>query len=287
MGGTPKRALKIRDPRWLSRLRQNVLTGSVTDRAAQISFYLLLSLFPFLFFLTSLSAFLPWAPSMKALLARLGHVMPQQVFEVVSAHVTDLLHRPRPKILTLSVVGTLWTASRGIDALRKSLNHAYQVNESRPFWKTQMMAFLATLAGVVLTFLAASLLVWGGRLGTLLGKELRALGIHIWQVGPFWRWPLAAAFLLMVSSSLYFVLPNVRQKFVGVLPGAWVFSFLWLFASWGFGQYVEHLGQFNVTYGTLGGFIILLLWLYVSSWVFLFGGELNATLDRFASAKEK
>lgn len=262
------RGVPYRD--WVPTLRRRVADGNVTDRAAQVSYYLLLSFFPFLFFVTALAAYLPLKASVEVLLTQLSQVMPAQALNVLAEHLRDLVHRPRPNFLTLGVLASWWMASRGVNAFRLSLNHAYQVKESRSFVHTQGLALLVTIVGAAVSLVALMLLVLGRRWGA---EELLSSWI---------RWPLAAFLIMLLASFNYFLLPNVKQRFVHVLPGAGVSSLMWLVSTYGFGQYVEHVPRMQWTYGSIGGVMLLMVWLYLAAWVFIFGGELNSTLEKWA-----
>ncbi len=262
-------------------LREN----AVTDTAAQLSYYFLISLFPFLFFLVTLTAYLPVKGAVEGFLERLEWVMPYDALALVKGHLDALLDNPRPNLLTLGLLLTLWTASRGLDALRKGLNYAYDVPESRPFWRTQLTAAGMTVASALLILIGFSVFILGGRLGEWLAGQLNVAE----QFAILWswlRWPFTAMAVMLAAALCYWVLPDVKQRFRYITPGSVTATTLWLISTWGFTRYVEVFGQFNVTYGSIAGVMVLLLWLYISGLVFLVGGELNAAVEH-TSAKGK
>ncbi|MBX5481573.1 MAG: YihY/virulence factor BrkB family protein [Myxococcaceae bacterium] len=262
----------------LRQLYRELSDDAVTDTAAQLSFYFLFALFPFLVFLTTLIAYLPLHGAAEALLERLGTVMPDEALAVVQRHFDSLLNQPRPKLLSVGLLVTLWTSSRGVNALRKGLNLAYDVPESRPFWHTQAIAIGVTIASALLIILAFSAFILGGDLGAWLAAKahISEAFAMVWSLA---RWPFTAMVVMLAAALCYYLLPDVQQRFRYITPGSVTATGLWLLSTWGFSQYVEHFGRFNVTYGSIGGVAVLLLWFYISGLVFLVGGEVNAVVE--------
>ncbi|WP_338864018.1 YihY/virulence factor BrkB family protein [Myxococcus stipitatus] len=273
---------RLKDLTWrefIRRFVKELQDDTVTDLAAQLSYYLLFSLFPFLFFLVTLVAYLPFAPgAVDAMLDRIRPLVPTQALDVVTQHLTSLVSRPQPKLLTVGLVVALWSASRGVDALRKALNLAYDVPESRPIWKTQGLAMFLTLVGTLLIPLSFAVFLLGGRLGEWLAARMHVQeAFHI--VWSWVRWPFTAGMVMLMLSLCYYLLPDVKHRFRYFTPGSVLGTLAWLASTWGFTQYVDHFGRYNVTYGSIGGVVVLMLWLYISGLVFILGGELNAVLD--------
>jgi membrane protein len=259
---------------------------TVTDCAAQLSYYFLFSLFPFLFFLVTLAAYLPFAHgAVEAAITRVAPLIPGDALSLVQDQLRSLVNQPRPKLLTLGLLVALWSASRGVDALRTALNMAYDVPESRPFWKTQGLAMMMTLLGTLLIPLSFGLFLLGGKLGEWLAERLQVEQVFhlVWS---WLRWPLVAALVMLVLALCYYVLPDVKQRFKYITPGSVIGTGLWLVSTWGFTQYVDHFGKYNVTYGSIGGVVVLLLWLYISGLIFILGGELNAILEHASTDVE-
>ncbi|GHG65412.1 YihY/virulence factor BrkB family protein [Comamonas sp. JC664] len=252
---------------------------SVTDIAAQLSYYLLFSLFPFLFFLVTLVAYLPIAPgAVDAMMDRIHPLVPGDALQLITGHLQSLVNQPQPRLLTVGLVVTLWSASRGVNALRTALNLAYDVPESRPLWKTQGLAMLVTLMGSLLIPLSFAVFLLGGRLGLWLAGKLQLVEAYhlVWS---WLRWPFTAGLVMLVLALCYYLLPDVKQRFKYITPGSVLGTGLWLGCTWGFTQYVEHFGRYNVTYGSIGGVVVLMLWLYISGLIFIVGGEVNAILE--------
>lgn len=258
---------------------------AVSDTAATLSYYFIFSLFPFLFFLATLTAYLPLQGSVDTMLDRIRPVLPSEATDLVHQHVTALIAQPRPRFVTISLLFTLYSASRGVDAVRKGLNLAYDVTEKRSWWKSELLAFGATIGGALLLLFGVTGLVAGGDAGSWIARHL---GIE-WEYLLIWRWlrwPVTAAVVMLCAALSYYFLPNVEQKFKYITPGSVLGTLAWLGASYGFSVYVGHFGNYNVTYGSIGGVIILMTWFFISGLIFLMGGEINAILEH-ASASGK
>jgi membrane protein len=162
-----------------------------------------------------------------------------------------------------------------VDALRDALNLAYGVTESRPWWRTQVVAVLVTLIASLLMLLSVVGLALGGRAGMWLATLLHVS--ESWpRVWGWMRWPITAFFALLVMAVLYWALPDVKRGFRLVTTGSVVGSTLWLLASWAFTEYAEHFGSYDKTYGSIGGVIVLMTWFYLTGMVVILGGEIDA-----------
>ncbi|HVV51626.1 MAG TPA: YihY/virulence factor BrkB family protein [Polyangia bacterium] len=256
---------------------------NVADSAAVLSYYFVYSLFPFLFFLATLAAYIPHVQvSMETLLARAHALLPPQAMHIIDKNLRTLLEHPRPRLLTVGLVATLYSASRGVDAVRKALNLAYDVKESRPFWKTEGVAFAMTMGGAALVLFGIAALIAGGDLGLWAAGKLHIARAYV-IVWSWLRWPVTA-FLIMSCAALgYYLLPDVEQEFKFITPGSVLGTLIWLVATWGFAQYAGHFGSYNVTFGSIGGVIVLMTWFYISGFIFLIGGEINAILEGLAA----
>ncbi len=251
---------------------------AVSDYAAQVAYYLVFSIFPLLFFLTTLAAYLPIRSAVNESINRVRPFLPQQAQAIVDQKLDDLLTQTRPRLLTLGILIAIWSASRGAAAIGTALNHAYEVNESRPYWKVQLVAIGVTVIGAILGLLAVAALVAGSSLGYWAAQRLGVAGVY--HVTVQWlRWPLTAAVVMLSAALAYYFLPDVKQRFKYITPGSVVATAAWMLATWGFGLYVSHFGSYDATYGSIGGVIVLLTWLYITAAIFLLGGRINAVLE--------
>lgn len=277
------RGMSLRE--FFRRLYREVVDDAATDSAAQLAYYLMFSLFPFLFFLVTLSAYLPIAGAVESALERVSYLMPASAMALVREHLQTLFGETRPKLVTLGFLTTLWSASRGVDALRKALNLAYDVTETRPYWRTQGMAIALTFATTALIATAFAMFALGGRVGEWVA-ERGHWGTEFQLVWSWLRWPFTSLVVMLALALCYYVLPDVRQQFKFITPGSVLGSLSWLASTWAFTQYVEHFGRFNITYGSIGGVVVLMLWLYLAGLIFILGGEINSIIEH-ASAEGK
>lgn len=272
--GKTRLLLPGRDMTWrafATRLGQELVHDSVDDVAATVTFYAAAALFPLMLFVVSLVSRVASWDDIEGAVAVLSRVAPGEVTTLVSQRLAMLKQHPDGGIVTFGFVATLWSASAGVHALVPALNRAYDVVETRPFWRRRLLAIVVTV-GVGAVAFAASLVAIvvpavAHRLGGTLGAAIDWL-----------RLPVAGFVMTLVVASLYTFLPNVRPRFQPVTPGSVVGVLLWVGASWGFGVYVRHFGGYEATYGALGGAIVLLLWMWVSVMAFLLGAEINKIL---------
>ncbi len=243
---------------------------------AQLTYYLLLAFFPFLVFLLTLLSYTPI--SSEQVLNDLSRLLPAEAFKVVKEVVRQTLSSNRQTLLSLGALFAVWASSNGINAVIHGINKAYDEKESRPFWEVRGMAIIFTIGLALVIILALVLLVLGRQLGQALfiyaGDSV--LFMKSWH---FYRFALPLLVMLVVFAFFYRYAPNKEISFRETIPGAVFSSLGWVITSWAFSFYINQFGNFTRTYGSIGGIIILLLWLYLSSMVILIGGEINAALS--------
>lgn len=251
----------------------------MANGAAALGYYFVFSLFPFLVFLATLTAFIPHVQaSIDTLLARARMFLPSDALVVIEPHLRGLVANSKPQLLTLGLAVGLYSASRGVDGVRAALNRAYDVTESRPLWKTELLAFAVTIGGGLLLLGGIGLLILGGSAGQWVARRLSVDDAYVTLL--MWvRWPLTTAAVMLGAAGSYYLLPDVRQRLKFITPGSVVGTLVWSLASWSFGIYVEHFGSYNVTYGSIGGVIVLLTWFYITGFILLMGGEINAIIE--------
>jgi membrane protein len=198
---------------------------------------------------------------------------------IIATNLRGLVASPRPHLLTLGLAAALYSASRGVDAVRKALNLAYDVKESRPLWKTELIAFGVTVGGGILMLVGIAVLLGGGGVGLWVARHLE-IGDEYVRVLRLIRWPVTTVVITLGAALGYYLLPNVEQRFKFITPGSVIGTLFWFLASWGFGKYVSNFGSYNVTYGSIGGVIVLLTWFYITGFILLMGGELNVIIEQ-------
>lgn len=253
-------------------LRTEWQKDRATDAAGMVTFAGILALFPFLLFLVALGSLLIDPAQAQALVDQLARIAPADVTGILGERLHSLSRQDSSGLLTVSAVVAIWSASGGMAALTRALNTIYGVQESRPIWKVRGRALLMTLFAALLALVAALLAVGAPAIGNAIGG--RAGEAITWL-----RLPVAGLLVMFVWACLYYFLPDVEQEFRFITPGSVVGVVLWVIASWAFSRYVSSFGRYEVTYGALGGVIVLLLWMWISAQVLLLGAEINAIIE--------
>jgi membrane protein len=245
--------------------------------AAGLSYYFMLSLFPALIALSAVVGFLPVPDLFNQILTLMARFVPADSMGVVRQIVHDVISPHRGALLSFGLIGSLWTASSGFASMIEALNVAYNVPETRPFWKTRGLAMLMTFGIGGLLLAALGVMLVGPRFGEWMAGVLHLS--FLWaRVWPVLRWVISGAFIVAAVESMYFLAPNVRQRFGHTLAGAVFAVAAWLGLSFALGIYFQSFANFNRTYGTLGGVFALMTWLYWSSFVILLGAEINGAV---------
>lgn len=243
---------------------------------AQITYFLLLSIAPFLIFLITLISFIPLVDFQNQI-EPLYALMPVDASKILNAIIDQTIKNRSSALLTFAVLFALWSASTGISYLMSGVNRAYDQEETRPFWKKKLLSLVITFELSIVIIASMILIVFGGILGF---KVFDFLGFSetfsmIWN---YLRFIIAILAMMIVFVSLYYSAPSCRLTFKEVLPGAVVAAISWIAVSIAFSFYANNLGNYTVVYGSLGGVIALLTWIYLSSIIFLLGAEINASL---------
>jgi len=247
--------------------------------SAALSYYFVLSAFPALIFLSAVMGFIPLPDLFGHVLLLMNRLLPPDTMRMVYSVLGDVLGSHRATWLSFGMLGTVWMASAAFDSMIEALDIAYDVKCERPFWKSRLLAIgLAAICGGLLLAALAVMMV-GPRFGEWLSARL-ALSAMFVRVWPVLRWTIAICCTILAVELLYFLAPNVKQRFGATLPGAVLSVTVWNGLSYLLGLYFHYFANFNRTYGTLGGFIALMVWLYWTSFILLVGAELNAELAK-------
>ncbi|HYN86404.1 MAG TPA: YihY/virulence factor BrkB family protein [Pyrinomonadaceae bacterium] len=253
----------------------------VLGRAAQLSYYFLLALFPLLLFLTSLLGWFAGEDSelRRTLFEYLSTILPGEAATLVDDTVADVTQGSGGGKLSFGILATLWAASNGMGAISESLNVAYDVKETRPWWKTRLFAIFLTFALALLVVSALVLVLYGHDIAeTVAGRfGLGAAFELAWKV---LQWPIALVFVLLGFALIYYLAPDIRdQDWKWVTPGSILAMIIWLAVSFGFRTYLLYFNSYSATYGSLGAVIILMLWFYFTGAAILVGGEINSEIE--------
>jgi membrane protein len=247
--------------------------------AAALSYYFVLSAFPAFILLFAVVASVPLGSFSTRLLDLLWVLLPAQALPILQTVLLDVLATNHRVWLSLGTAGTIWGASSAFDAMIDALDVAYEVKEVRPFWKTRLLAIAlaATTGGLLLSGLTVMIL--GPRFGAWLASRIY-LSPHFASVWIAFHWVASISVALAAVELLYFLAPNVKQRFLATLPGAVVAVTCWIGLSYLLGFYCRHIAYFSRTYGTLAGFIVFMTWFYWNSFALLMGARLNAELAK-------
>lgn len=248
------------------------------DLAAAVTFYGVLAVFPFLLFLVTLTGLALQPHQVEQFIREVSQVAPEDASRIIAQQIRDINRGHNVGLLTIGFVGAIWSASGGIVSLMDGLNALHHVDDSRPFWKTRAIAIATTLGGGGLVLLAALV-------GVAAGPIASAFGGPVARVVQWLRLPVAGLLIALAWAALYQVLPDVKQRFRLITPGSIVAVAGWLLASWGFSFYVAHFGEYNKTYGAIGGAIVMLLWMWISAAFLLAGAQINAVLEDLAKKR--
>ena len=271
---------------WLSvfkRAFSSFLADDAMGLSAQVAFSSLLAFFPAVVFLVGLLDLIGAYETLKEFLAP---VAPGDVLKTIETLQQDTSKSTSVVAFLVGAAGAIWAASGAMNAVIKAVNRAYEREETRPFWKTRLVAIvLVVLTGFVLAGLLL-LIVFGGPLGAAIADQARLGGAFdlVWAI---LRWPIAFLAILLFFSLVYHLAPNVEiRDWRWITPGALVGSVMWLALSGLFALYTSFSDSYSKTYGALASGIVLLLWLNYSAFALLFGAELNAALEDEATKRE-
>ena len=271
------------------RVWKEMSADDVYGRAAELSYYFLLALFPALLFLVSLLGMLagPGTELRATLFQGLASILPASSSELVTKTVHEVTEAAGGGKLTFGILTALWAASGGMNALIKTLNIAYEVKETRKWWKEKLVSIALTLGLAFLVIIALTIVLFGGQLTESLAGRL-GLGEIFALAWKVLQWPLALAAMLTAFASVYYIAPNLKKpEWYWVSPGAVVGVSLWLAASFAFRLYLEFFNNYSKTYGSLGAVIVLMLWFYLSGLAVLIGGEVNSEIGHAVEERKR
>jgi membrane protein len=268
------------------------VVGGINDdnllgRASELAYNFILALFPFMLFLLALfGIFASRADVFRTnLLTYLSQVLPPAASEVLSHTLNEVTRNASNGKLTFGILLTIWFASGGITAMISGLNGAYELKESRSWIKVHVVAVGLTIAISLLIILALAAVLGGGYAANVVGSYygLREITIVAWRAGQI---IVAIAFVTFSFSVIYYFGPDVEeQHWYWITPGSLIGVLVWIAVSFGFRAYLHFFNSYSKTYGSLGAVMILLIWLYVTSFSFLVGGEINAQIEHAANRR--
>jgi membrane protein len=282
--GAPEQPTDLGARGWwgaLKRTFREFREDNLTDRAAALTYYSVLAIFPALIVLVSILG-LVGESATKPLIDNLGTVAPGPAKEIFTNAIKNLQgdQGAAGVLFVIGLLGALWSASGYVAAFMRTSNAIYDMPEGRPVWKTLPVRVGLTIVLLVLLAVSTIAVVLTGGLAEKVGDVigLGSTAVAVWNIA---KWPVLLLVVSFMFALLYWAAPNVKQPgFRWLSPGGILAVVGWLIASGAFALYVGNFGSYNKTYGSLGGVIVFLVWLWISNIVILLGAEFNAELER-------
>ena len=270
---------------WLAALKRaftQFMRDDCTGLAQQIAYSSLLAFFPAVAFLVGALGLFNLFDDLERLL---DPIAPSGVIDFISSLQQDSGGGTSAVAFAIGLVAAVWVASGAMGSVIKAVNRAYEVQETRPFWRLRVIAILLVITTGITTGGVFLLIVVGGELGNAIATKAHLGGAFDWTWGIL-RWPVAFCAILLFFALVYYLAPNKNQlSWKWLTPGAVLGALLWLVLSGLFALYVTFAGNYTKTYGVIASGVILLLWLNYSAFALLFGAELNAALERQAEVR--
>jgi membrane protein len=263
----------------LKRFAWRMVNDDLLGWSAQISYYFFLTLFPVLICFVALASFFPVEHLTDVVLEMLTKVAPPDVLTLVRGQLGVIAERRSAGLLTFGIIGTVWTASAGMQTLIRTLNFAYHVPETRPWWRVRLRSMALTMVMAIFAVASLAIVLIGPVLGERVAAvlHLSAVFVQTWRIV---HWPLIVSLAIGGLTFVYHVGPDdASQRWSGTIPGACFATAVWIGASLGLRWSVASLANYEKTYGTIGAALVILLWFYVSGLAMLAGAELNSVVN--------
>ena len=274
----------------LRNIIKSVIENDFFGMAAEMGFMLVIGIFPFMLFLTALFGWLGKHSFMNPLILFLQQVMPDDVINLIETVLNEVwFFSSGGLVATLGFCITVILSTNALAIVLKGLNRAYKVEETRSFIYTRLLSLIMVFVNALVLFLSINLIIFGKVIIKFLIAYL-GLTVHLGNLMLALRWPIAFIALYIMAYLHYYILPDLggqeRLRRRSALPGTLFFCVSWLLGSWGFSIYINNLHTYNFVYGTIGGFAVLMVWLYYTSILILIGGEINSQLYTKLERKE-
>ena len=261
----------------VKRTVRETISDNALGLAAQLAFYFLLALVPAIAFVVAVASFFP--PRLLGdMVSSLAGFAPPDVVRILREQLDGLAGGANGGILTAGLAMALWSSSAAIVSIIDAMNRAYDIEEGRPWWQVRLTAIVLTVGLAVFVVVAFALVLVGPDVADRLlsGGQLGAAFAMTWKIV---QWPIVMAIIAVAIACINYFAPDAEQDWAWVTPGAVLATILWLVASLAFKFYLARFGDYNATYGSLGGVVILMLWFYLSGLAILIGAEMNAEIE--------
>jgi membrane protein len=254
----------------------------VFGHSAELSYYFLLALFPALLFMITILGFMsgPGSELRNQLMSYMSRAMPSSAADLVGKTLNEVHQNSSALKALFGAVAALWAATGGIDAISKTLNVAYDLQETRSYVRKKLTSVGLTFGLAVLIIGALALIAFGGQIGEWVAAKI-GLGGAFTATWKILQWPVAFGAMFLAFSMIYYFAPNMKDpEWYWITPGAAVGVVVWIVASVGFSLYLKFFNSYSKTYGSLGAVIILMLWFYLTGMAILIGGEVNSEISK-------
>jgi membrane protein len=262
----------------IKRTTHEAMSDDTQGLASQLAYYFFLALFPALLCLLAIASFFPLQHFTDDMARLLGPFAPREVIEIVRQEMLKISDGQHGGLLAVGLLGALWSSSSAMVSVIGAMNKAYNIDEGRPWWKVRLIAIALTAGLSVLVVIAFTLVIAGPQLADAFANHLAFGAVFVWT----WKivqWPLAFVLVVVGIGLIYYFAPDAEQDWAWITPGSLVATALWLVGSLGFRFYAVNFGNYEATYGAIGGVILLLLWFYLSGLVIVIGAEMNAEIE--------
>jgi membrane protein len=265
-------------PELLKRTYKDSLADDALGLAAQLAYYFFLALFPAILCVIAIASFFPLEHFTDDVMASLSRFAPQQMLSLVRDQMVRLDEGNNGGILSVGLLGALWSSSAALVAIINAMNKAYDIEEGRPWWKVRIIAILLTIGLALFVVLSFGLIVGGPQLADWLASRYSLSNAFVWT----WKmlqWPAAFALVVSGIGLIYYFAPDAEQDWAWITPGSLVAAVLWFLGSLAFRYYVVNFGSYQSTYGAVTGAMLLLLWFYLTGLVVILGAEVSAEIE--------
>lgn len=263
------------------RVKDEIGDNNVSIVSAGVAFYAFLAVFPAIGALVSIYGLAMDPQSIQDQLTRLSSVMPQQAFEIVRGQLEKLVSTSGSTLgwsMALGILFSIWSANKGTKSLFTGIDIAYGTKNDRGFIKQNALTLLFTFGAIILLIISMLVIVAFPALVDQLGLPSNIEGLIRWS-----RWIILAGIVVYFLAAVYRSAPAKKSpKLKWVMPGALLATLLWLIASWGFSFYVKNFGSYGEVYGSISAVVVLLLWLFLTSFIILIGAEVNSETEHYA-----
>ena len=259
---------------------KSISEDDLSGQSAELAYYFFLALFPLLIFLISVLGYFAAAGAQirTDLMANLARAVPSSASELVQKTLNEVIKARGSGKVIIGALAALWSASSGMSAIIETLNRAYHVKETRSYVRRKLTSIGLTVASAALVIVAIVLVIYGGKLADVVAAHvgIGAALVYLWKVV---QWPVLLGAMLLAFALVYYYGPNLEEPhWTWISPGAAAGLVIWLAASFAVRVYLHFFNSYNSTYGSLAGVAILMLWLYVSGFALLLGGEVNSAI---------